>query len=226
MAGRNVEGKKHTQHQVSAPGVGVIDFSSLPEGTRSETISFKAADGVPSRGVLYSKGGEKTVVCFSHPRADMSQHYLIPYLLDAGFAAYGHQCRGLNNDVDCEHEKIVQDLAAGFCYLKKQRKFQKLVLVGNSGGGGLFTFYQEQAATPPPGRLTETVAGEPLDLNAVEMPAADGLVMMATHPGEGALMLDAIDPSVVDEEDPLSVDPSLDMYNPANGYREPPESSV
>lgn len=226
MADSNIEGKKHTQHQVSAPGVGVIDFPSLPEGTRTETISFKAADGVPSRGVLYTKGGEKTVVCFSHPRADMSQHYLIPYLLNAGFAAYGHQCRGLNNDVDCEHEKIAQDLAAGFRYLKEQRKFEKLVLVGNSGGGGLFTFYQEQAATPPPGRIIDTVGGEPLDLNAVEMPAADGLVMMATHPGEGALMLDAIDPSVVDEDDPLSVDPSLDMYNPANGYREPPESST
>lgn len=226
MKQATAEGKKHTQHQVSAPGVGVIDFMSLPEGTRSETLSFKAADGVPSRGVLHTRGGEKTVVCFSHPRADMSQHYLIPYLLDAGFAAYGHQCRGLNNDVDCEHEKILQDLAVGFRHLMSDRGFEKLVLVGNSGGGGLFTFYQEQAATAPPGRLTDTAAGEPLDLNAIDMPAADGLVMMATHPGEGALMLDAIDPSVVDEDDPLSVDPALDMYNPANGYREPPESST
>ena len=219
------EGKKHTQHQVSAPGVGVIDFQSLPEGTLTMTIPFKAADGVPSRGVLYRRGGERTVVCFSHPRADMSQHYLIPFLLEGGFAAYGHQCRGLNNDVDCEHEKIIQDLAAGFKYLKKELGFEKLILVGNSGGGGLFTFYQEQASASPPGRLKDTAAGEALDLNALDMPRADGLVMMATHPGEGALLLDAIDPSVVNEDDPLSVDPSLDMYNPANGYREPPESS-
>lgn len=224
-ATRPLEGKKHTQHQVSAPGVGVIDFSSLPEGTRTTTIPFKAADGVPSRGVLYQRGGERTVVCFSHPRADMSQHYLIPFLLEAGYAAYAHQCRGLNNDVDCEHEKIIQDLAAGFTHLRRERAFEKLVLVGNSGGGGLFTFYQEQAGTAPPGRLTTTAAGDPLDLNAIEMPAADGLVMMATHPGEGALMLSVIDPSVVNEDDPLSIDPALDMYNPANGYREGPESS-
>lgn len=220
-----IEGKKHQQHQVSAPGVGIIDFPALPEGTQTRILPFKAADGVPSRGVLYTRGGEKTVVCFSHPRADMSQHYVIPHVLEAGYAAYGHQCRGLNNDVDCEHEKIVQDLAAGFRFLKEEMGFEKLVLVGNSGGGGLFTFYQEQASIAPPGRLTDTAAGEPLDLNAVVMPKADGLIMMATHPGEGELLLNAIDPSVVDEDDPLSVDPSLDMYDPANGYREQPESS-
>ena len=218
------EGRRHVQHHVSAPGVGIIDFPRLPEGTQVDTVPIRAADGVPSRGVLYRRGDEKTVICFSHPRADMSQHYLIPRLLEAGYAAYGHQCRGLNNDVDCEHEKIIQDLAAGFAFLKAEG-FEHLVLVGNSGGGGLFTFYQEQASTSPPARLSDTAAGEPIDLNSLAMPQADGIILMAVHPGEGMLMLRAIDPSIVDESDPLSVDPLLDMYDPANGYREPPLSS-
>ncbi len=51
------------------------------------------------------------------------------------------------------------------------------------------------------------------------MPVPDGLVLIGPHPGQGALLMHCIDPSVTTEGDALSVDPSLDPLNPANGYR-------
>jgi hypothetical protein len=205
-------------------GPSLWSFDKIPADTNIENIPLVAQDRGESSGVLYSRGGEKTVFCMMHPRGDMTRHYAIPYLLEAGFAAFGQAGRWVNNDISLIHEMLLCDVAAGIRALK-DRGFENVVLLGNSGGGALYTFYQAQASTTPENRLKQTAAGDPYDLGAFDLPEADGIVQMATHLGQGTLMLGIIDPSVVDETDPLSCDPSLDMYNPANGFAEPYESS-
>jgi pimeloyl-ACP methyl ester carboxylesterase len=200
------------------------DTFQLPEGTRERNVRLQAEDGAHSGGVLYTRGGEKTVLVFNHPRADFANHYLTPFLIAGGYAVYGGQTRYLGNDVNCEHECLCADLAAQIRFLRAEG-FEHVLLCGNSGGGPLSTFYQWQANTAPPDRLTTTAAGFSYDLNALDLPPADGLILLAGALSEGALALDNLDPSITDENDPLSCDPALDMFNPANGYRKPPETS-
>ncbi len=196
----------------------------LPEGTTQRPVRLQAEDGGHSGGILYTRGGEKTAIVFNHPRADFANHYLTPFLVAGGYAVYGGQTRYLGNDVNCEHECICADVAAQIRFLKAEG-FEKVILAGNSGGGPLSTFYQEQANLPVGQRLTTTAAGFPYDLNAMELPPADGLILIAGALSEGELGMRSLDPSVVDEHDPLSCDPALDMFDPANGYRKTPESS-
>ena len=209
----------------AAAGSSLISFDTLPAGTLCEVVPLRAEDRGESKGVLYTKGGEKTVVGLMHPRGDMSRHYAIPYLLEGGYAAFGQEGRWPNNDIACIHEMLLPDIAAGMKFLKEERGFQQVVFIGNSGGGSLYSFYQAQAVTAAPGRLTQTPAGDPYDLNRFTLPPGDGLVFLAAHLGEGKFLQHAVDPSVTDENDPLSCDPGFDMYNPANGFREPPEPS-
>lgn len=208
---------------VSWPGFGTYNYEPVT-GFSQDIVRLEAEDGGWSQGILYTTGREKTVVCFMHPRGDFSSHYCIPVLTAEGYAVFGQRSRWNNNDSACIHEIALADVAAGVRFLR-EKGFDNIILVGNSGGGSLYTFYQSQAAIAPPGRLTHTAAGDAYDLNALDMPEVDGVVMLAAHPGEGKYLMSVIDPSVTDENDPLSCDPSLDMYNPDNGYRPAPEPS-
>jgi hypothetical protein len=191
-----------------------------PAGTRCEPLILETPDRAIAHGWLYARGGEDTAVMLMHPRADFSHHYCVPGFVEAGYAVMGVNSRWLNNDATLLHEVVLLDVAAGMAALRQ--RYDRVIFVGNSGGGSLLTLYLQQALAPAGGRLTDTAAGDPFDLNRFELPAADAMVYLAAHVGEGHYLLHAIDASVVDEGDPLSCDPALDLYDPANGFVEPP----
>ena len=195
-------------------------YRALDPGIRRELVDHAAADGFPLSGILYRppRGEPDTVVVAMHPRVDFARHYLAPPLAAAGYAFFGTASRYLNNDADMLHERVLLDVAGTVGHLRESG-FRRVILLGNSGGGSLFAFYLEQAEKPPAERLRRAPSGDAVPLPETDLLPADGLVLLAAHLGEGRFLLDRLDPSMVDEADPVATDARLDMYDPRNGYR-------
>jgi hypothetical protein len=201
-----------------------LETQALPVGVTESTHSLKTHDEVKVDGVLRTVPGARTVVCIMHPRQDVTHHPLVPELLARGFAVWTQGTRSVNNDIALLHEQALLDVAAGQSFLR-ERDFDAVLTLGHSGGGTLFAYYHEQAGTPSGARLAAGPAGRPTLFAEADMPVPDAAIFMAPHPGQGKLLLRMIDPSVVDGNDPLSVDPQLDPYSAANGFRTAPQSS-
>jgi pimeloyl-ACP methyl ester carboxylesterase len=157
-------------------------------------------------------GPKKVAAIVMHPTSNFMGHYLIEPLAARGVACMGLNSRYAGNDTLLLMERVIQDLGAGVQFLRAQG-YDKVVLIGNSGGASLSAFYQAQAE-----RLTieRMLDGDPAGLSPADLPPVDGLALCAAHEGRSTLMRNWIDPSLTDEHDALSVDASLDMYDPRN----------
>lgn len=216
----------HAIGGVQNPTAGSAKLSDVPDNVELLPVQISAQDGIASRGFLYRLKGTRprAGAHFMHPRSDQSLNYNIMPLVMAGFAVLGRAGRWANNDVSTLHETLLLDMAAGI-QLLRETGCEQVVLVGNSGGSSLAAFYQAQALAKKGQRLTTTAAGDPFDLNRFNLPAADGVAVIGPHIGQGRVLGKMIDGAVVDERDPLITDPSLDIYDPRNGFVTPPDSS-
>lgn len=168
----------------------------------------------PCVGNYYRPKGiwPKTAFIVSHYTASFANHYLAEYMAGRGYGFLGWNIRSVGAPVaagfNLEHSLI--DLGVGVCWLREVAKVENVVILGNSGGSSLMGAYQAQALDPH----IDAGSAPPEELE--KLIPADFYVSLAAHPGRATVFTEWLDPSVTDENDPLSRDPDLDMYDPKN----------
>lgn len=163
-------------------------------------------------GAFHRRPG-KIAALIVHPTSNFMNHYLLAPLAMRGISALGLNTRYCGSDVTLLLERAIQDLGAGVTWLNRQG-YDRILLIGNSGGAALVSLYQAQAEHLD---IVATPAGDPVDLSPRDLPPAQGIALSAAHLGRARLMEMWIDPAMIDEADVLATDPDLDMFNPANG---------
>jgi len=154
----------------------------------------------------------KVAVMICHPTANFLGHYALPALAERGFGAIGFTTRYVGNDTSLIMENCLVDMAAMVRHLY-ERGYERVVLIGNSGGASIVPYYQAQARNPT---VTNPPGGGP-DLTTAGLVPVDAVVFLNAHPSRARLITEWLDPAIIDEHQPFERDPGLDMFNPANG---------
>jgi len=185
-------------------------FVSLTSATaRANPVGFK-----PCQGIYVTPANSQPTVAFiaTHYNVDFSEHYLGPLLAEAGFGFLGWNTRYRGAEAYFLLEHALIDIAAGVTWLREQG-VRTIVMLGNSGGGSLMAAYQSQAVNPSISATWDLTLPDAV----TQLPPIDLYISLNAHGGRPEVLTDWMDPSVIDERDPLAVDETLNMYNPDNG---------
>jgi pimeloyl-ACP methyl ester carboxylesterase len=189
----------------------VREFVGLP----SPVTGRAGAGGHPCQGIYHHPAGTRPDTAFiaTHYNVDFSEHYLAAPLAERGFGFLGWNTRFRGNEAHFLLDHALAEIGVGVGWLREQAGADRIVLLGNSGGGSLMAAYQSQAVEPS---VRPVTGMRPLPA-IQQLPAGDLFIALAAHSGRPEVLTAWLDPSVLDEADPLSADPALDPFNTGNG---------
>lgn len=165
---------------------------------------YESDDGVPAH---------RTIAIFSHPTVPVAGFYMFEPMKAMGLPSLAIATRFLGSDATLNMERCAQDVGTAVRFLK-ERGYEKIILLGFSGGASLLCFYQAQAENLTATHLPD---GRPSGLLPEHLPPADKLVLFGHHLGRSQTLRNVLDASVLDENDLSKTDPALDVFNPENG---------
>jgi pimeloyl-ACP methyl ester carboxylesterase len=191
----------------------------VPDATAQTSPIYVQFDPFTVKGALYrpSESPRDVAVLLIHRVNNYLGHLAARELSNRGFLVLAMNSRFDNNEAAVIWEVIALDVKQGVEYLRRQPGIRKVVLFGHSGGAATLSFYQAVAEKGPsfcraPQKLT--VCGDEL----AGLPKADGLILVDASLGNGAGLLRNLNPAVVSEGDARTIEPTLDPFNPVNGF--------
>ncbi len=177
-----------------------------------------------TNGVLYEPvtPGEKSHIgiLLMHPDRDYTEHSACSAMSKRGYSVL---CTSISisyaqpSGNDLSFDGMLLNVKSAVEFLRKKPGIKDVVLWGHSGGGALMSGYQDIAenglgACQGPDEIykcSKRLAG---------LPPADGVMLVDSNWGIAAMTLFALDPAIVNEGDGKTLNPALNMYNPANGF--------
>lgn len=172
--------------------------------------------GRHQRGILYEPvirtEKSSTAVVIVHSDDDYSTRPVGGELAKRGYTAF---CGAVSERSDTLDKKLL-DIKHIVEFLRGFPDIDKVVLMGHSGGATLMTAYQAAAENG-----ISVFRGEHLLISCSlkeELPQADGLMLIDSNWGNGAMTLFSVDPAVMEEGNGMKLDPRYDIFDPANGY--------
>ncbi len=206
--------------------IGRIEGQQAPFSTANLDPSMKATfiqlrPGVPS--VMYEPRQPdrkaEVAIFVMHPEGDYLHFSACEELAKRGYrvlCANSTTPKG-KLSLDLDLDEIIGQVELGVSYLRSVSSVKRIVLLGHSGGGSLMAAYQNIAENGVKGcQGTEKIHRCPDSLAA--LPPADGLLLLDANWGLSSMMVFSIDPAVTDESNAHSIDQSLNLFNPQNGY--------
>lgn len=183
------------------------EFVALP----SASAPRSGVGGHPCQGVYHRPEGHepRTALIATHYNIDFSEHYLASCIAERGLGFLGWNTRFRGAEPYFLADLALADIDIGVRWLRN-RGVDCVVLLGNSGGGSLMATYQAQATAP---NLVPEYSRRGLHPAIEDLAGGDLYVSIVAHTGRAEVLTNWMDPSVTDENDPLSVDPALDPFS-------------
>ena len=161
-----------------------------------------------------------TVLIAMHPVGAPGYLPIFSQLARSGHHVIACASRYSTGDAALQMENVVLDLAACVRDARQRLSYDKIVLVGWSGGGSLMAGYQAEAQNPI---IECSAAGEETPLAGASLAPAEGLMLIASHRSRHHLLTGQLDASIVDERNPERKDARYDLYDP-DSVEKPPYS--